>query len=247
VSVPSADRRSADGPLIGISSYSVHADWKVWSGESGLTPNTYIDCVLRSGGVPIMLPALPAEPALVERLVEPLDGIVLIGGEDVCGVLSGREETAETHAPHCEARDSFEIALARLAWDRDIPLLGICRGAQVLNVSRGGTLIEDLPSVGASEYHLIERGSFSPHPVEFEQETTVAGLFGPSTDILSHHHQAIDRLGEGLVVTGRAADGVIEAVEAPDRHFCVGVQWHPEEGEDMTIFEALVEATAVRS
>jgi len=247
VNPPIAGGRGEVGPLIGISTYSVDADWKVWRGHSGLTPRTYTNCVLRCGAVPLLLPAVPAEPSLVERILEPLDGIVLIGGEDVCGVFSGREESEAVHAHHSEERDAFEIALAQSAWERDLPALGICRGAQVLNVARGGTLIEDLPTAGAADYHLLDRGSFNPHPVEFEQGTTVSGLFGPSTVVPSHHHQAIDELGEGLIVSGRAEDSVIESVEAPGKHFFVGVQWHPEEGEDMTIFEALVEATAVRA
>lgn len=234
-------------PVIGISTYSVHADWTAWAGQSALTPRTYVDCVFAAGGLPILLPSLPPEPTLLDRLIDQVDAVVLVGGEDVCGVWSGREEAAEVHATHSDERDAFEIALAKRVWERDVALLGICRGAQILNVSRGGTLIEDLPSSGASPEHLIEWGTFNPHPVDFEEGSLAAGMFGPCAEVPSHHHQAIDALGEDLVVTGRAADSVIESVEAPHKHFLLGVQWHPEEEEDITIFEALVEATAVRA
>jgi putative glutamine amidotransferase len=238
-----SDRR----PVVGISTYSVHADWHVWEGDSMLTPKTYVDCVLRAGGVPVLLACTPDSPELIDEVVERVDAIVLVGGEDVCGVRSAREESEDAHAAHNDERDAFEIALARRAWDVDLPLLGICRGAQVLNVSRGGTLIEDLATSGASAEHLIERGTFNPHAVEFTPGSAAGRLFGSSSVVPSHHHQAIDQVGDDLTVTGRAGDEVVETVEGDSRRFTLGVQWHPEEGQDMTVFEALVDSTGVRA
>lgn len=236
----------AKTPLVGLSTYSVDADWKAWADNSSLTPNSYVRCLATSGAVPVLLPSLGPAVSAPDRLLDALDAVVLIGGGDVCGRRSGRDEDAAAHAAHSDQRDDFEIALAQGAWERDLPLLGICRGMQVLNVARGGTLIEDLASAGASSEHLIDRGVFNRHAVEFEPGSRAAEMFGPRTVVPSHHHQAVDRLGEGLVTTGVAEDAVIESVEGSGKHFVLGVQWHPEEGEDMTLFEALVEATAVR-
>jgi gamma-glutamyl-gamma-aminobutyrate hydrolase PuuD len=232
-------------PIVGISTYSVYADWGVWRDLASLTPRTYIDCVARAGGLPVQLPNAEIGLQHIDALLDRLDAVVLVGGEDMCGGWSGREEDPEQHAAHCELRDRFEVELARRAWQRDLPILGICRGAQALNVSRGGTLVEDLPTAGASSEHLIERGVFNSHEVRFERGTRIEVLYGTSAHVPSHHHQAIDRVGEGLRVTGRARDGVIEAVEGSDQRFALGVQWHPEEDEDIVLFDALVQAPGV--
>jgi putative glutamine amidotransferase len=233
------------GPLVAVSTYSVAADWVVWSASSSLTPNTYLDRLDRAGALPVMLPSLTAEPAVVDRLLDAVSAVVLIGGEDICGRAAGRDEAEADHAAHNPERDRFEIALAQRAWERDVPTLGICRGMQVLNVARGGTLIPDLPSVGASPDHRVEPGVFTDHPVAVEPDSRLWELFGEQATARSHHHQAIDRVGDGLRVTGRAPDAVVEAVEDPTRRFFLGVQWHPEESDDLTLFEALVEAATV--
>lgn len=244
-----ARMRAPEGgaPVIGMSTYAVYADWTAWADHAVLTPRSYVDCLLGAGGVPLLLPPIGPEAGVVDALLDRVDAIVLVGGEDVCGTWSGRTETDEQHAPHSDERDAFEIAIAQSAWERDMPLLGICRGSQVLNVALGGTLIEDLPTAGASREHLLDRGTFNDHKVEIEPGSLGARLYGLEADVPSHHHQAIDSVGEGLLVTGRAPDGVVEIVEAADRTFTLGVQWHPEEGEDMVLFEALVEACGARA
>lgn len=207
-----------------------------------LTPRTYVDQVIAAGGLPLLLPPQIQQVDAIDRVVDMVDAVMLVGGEDLCARWSGRSETPDEHERHSDERDQFEISLAQAIWAADKPLLGICRGAQVLNVSRGGTLIEDLPSAGASDVHLLTRGTFNPHPVTYDERFLARGLYDPDGAVPSHHHQAIDVLGEGLVITGRAEDDVIEAVEGIDRRFVVGVQWHPEEGKDARLFEALVAA-----
>ena len=232
-------------PVIGISTYSVHADWRAWKADAALTPRTYVNRVVHAGGIPLLFPNVVPQEDAINAMLDRVDGVVLIGGEDMCGVWSGREEADSQHAGHCDERDSFEVALARQAWERDVPLLGICRGAQVLNVSRGGTLIEDLPTAGASREHLIERGTFNLHEVDLSSGSLAEHMYGTTARVPSHHHQAVDRTGEGLTVTGRARDEVVEVIEGSERRFAIGVQWHPEEGEDMILFEELVNAAGV--
>jgi gamma-glutamyl-gamma-aminobutyrate hydrolase PuuD len=228
-------------PIVGLSTYSVRADWGSWSDDAVLAPRSYTRCLSRSGGIPVLL--APAPPAAVDRILDSIDGLVLIGGEDICGRFYGRDEPEEEHEAegHHIERDEFEIRLARGAWSRDMPVLGICRGLQLLNVALNGTLIHDLAGIGASSDHR-DYGTFTPHPVALDPGTKVHELLGPMPDVPSHHHQAIDRLGSGLVATGHSADGVVEAAEAPDKRFAVGVQWHPEEGTEMALFDAFVEA-----
>jgi gamma-glutamyl-gamma-aminobutyrate hydrolase PuuD len=152
-------------PIVGISTYAVHADWVAWRARCLLTPRTYVDKVVAAGGVPLLVPPQVAEQGEVTRVVGILDALVLIGGEDLCGVWSSRDETPEDHTHHNVERDAFELAMARAAWDADLPLLGVCRGAQVLNVSRGGTLIHDLVTSGATDIHRKTLGVFHEHSV----------------------------------------------------------------------------------
>ena len=240
-SVPTGNR-----PIVGISTYAVYADWEAWKADCILTPRAYVDRVVAAGGVPLLLPPQLAQQGEVDRIISMLDALVLIGGEDVCGTWSARDETPEDHVHHNVERDAFEVAMAQAAWAADLPLLAICRGSQVLNVSRGGTLIEDLVAAGASEIHRKTQGVFHEHSVAYDADQTLRGSYDTSALVPSHHHQAIDALGDGLNVVGVAEDGVIEAVEAVDRHFVVGVQWHPEESNRDLLFPALVEAAQTR-
>ncbi|GAA1652966.1 hypothetical protein MMUR_29110 [Mycolicibacterium murale] len=198
--------------------------------------------VVAAGGVPLLIPPQVYGLDAVAAVIDGLDALVLIGGEDVCGTWSGRAESDAAHQTHSVERDEVEIALAREAWNYDLPMLGICRGLQVMNVSRGGTLIEDLPSAGASSVHRLTQGTFHSHPVTYDPQYLAKGYFDPDAHVPSHHHQAIDVLGDGLTVVGRADDDVIEAVEAAGKRFVVGVQWHPEEALDNRLFDALVAA-----
>jgi gamma-glutamyl-gamma-aminobutyrate hydrolase PuuD len=242
-------RQSVSGvrsPLIGLTTYAEVADWANWPQPVVLTPANYVASIVSAGGSPVLLPPSSADDSNAAETVARLDGIVLIGGDDVCGERYGRREDPEEHRVqrHRPERDAFEISLAREAWKADTPLLAICRGAQVLNVALGGTLIPDLFAAGYAREHRIQRGVFTRHPVMLDGGSALGRRLGSHVDVPSHHHQAIDRLGEGLVATGWAEDGVIEAIEAPARTFMVGVQWHPEEGADMSVFEALIENSA---
>jgi putative glutamine amidotransferase len=212
----------------------------------------YVRSVDAAGAVPLVLPTQGPEAA--EAILDRLDGLVLSGGIDVDPALYGC-------APHPKlgrvdrARDEFEIALTRLALRRDLPILAICRGQQLLNVATGGTLIQDIPSVvtGAVAHDAPGRRTRRSHPGEVAPGSRLGEILGPGPLLVnSFHHQAIDRLGQGLKVTGRAPDGVIEAVEMEERSFVVGVQWHPESfwREPVSfraLFEAHVEACRVAS
>jgi putative glutamine amidotransferase len=186
-----------------------------------------------------------------------IDGLLLTGGGDVDPALYG----ATRHPSVCDAepgRDEFEIDLARRALREDLPLLAICRGAQVLNVALGGTLVQDLPSERPSGLaHAVEHPKNARcHDVSVEPSSKLAGILGPRLSgtsrclVNSRHHQSVERLGEGLVPTARAGDGVVEAIEAPQAGFCIGVQWHPENfcdtGDFRPLFDAFVRAAAGR-
>jgi len=239
-----AGRRPAGAaPVIGVSTYSVFADWKEWADHSALTPTTYLRCLHRAGAAALLIPSLSLGELPVDILLDRVDGIVLIGGEDVCGARSGREESEEVHERHSEERDAFEIEIVQRAWDRDLPILGICRGAQVLNVALGGTVVEDVFEAGGERYHRLDEGSFNNHVVNLDQGSLGSRLYGTTASVPSHHHQAVEVVADDLVVTGTAPDGVIEVVEGLGRKFVIGVQWHPEEGDALVLFEGLVEAS----
>jgi len=224
-------------PVIGITSYAQAASWGVWQLPAVLTPLAYVEAVERAGGRAVVIP--PSEEA-VEETLDVLDGIIFSGGADVDPSIYGAEPHPETDSPQAH-RDAGELALLRAALERDLPTLAICRGFQLLNVVRGGDLIQHLPEEVGHQAHKELPGEFSEHPVEVKAGTRLASLIGARSDVTSHHHQAVGRIGEGLVETAWAADGTLEGLEDPSRRFTVGVQWHPEAGEDAALFEALVE------
>lgn len=206
----------------------------------------YARSVERSGASPVVLPPLGPEHA--EALLERVDGLLLSGGVDVDPALYGRPRHPKLGRVDRE-RDEFELALTRHALRRDLPILAICRGQQVLNVATGGTLIQDLPSEleGVVTHEAPGRRTRRTHPVEVAAASKLSEILGPGPlSVNSFHHQAIDQLGEGLVVSGRCpGDGVIEAVEMKDRSFVVGVQWHPESfWKEPVSFQALFDAHA---
>jgi gamma-glutamyl-gamma-aminobutyrate hydrolase PuuD len=233
--------------LIGITTYSEIVRHGRWKESIAFAPSTYAAVFARAGASPVLLPPeLNHGPAALETILDRLDGLVISGGEDVCGYEYGRadepgEHEVEVHNP---VRDRFELDLARRAWERRMPIFAICRGMQVLNVALGGTLIKDLAEAGASAEHRLEPGVFHDHLVTFEPGTWLHGLLGAEAYVPSHHHQAVDGVASELRVSGRAADGVVESAEALDPdHFALGVQWHPEEGRDARLFEAFVEVS----
>ncbi len=224
-------------PLIGITSYAQDARWGVWHLPAALVPLAYVDAVERAGGRAMVVP--PTEDG-VEETLDVLDGIVFSGGADVDPAHYGAEAHPETDAPQVR-RDVGEMSLLRVALERDMPTLAICRGFQLLNVARGGDLVQHLPEKVGTDIHKRIPGEFAVHPVEVKEGSRLAGIVGASPEVTSHHHQALGRVGDGLVESAWAADGTLEAVEDPSRRFLVGVQWHPEASEDAALFEALVE------
>lgn len=227
-------------PVVGITTYVTPAKWSYWNREAALIPAEYVQAVERAGGRPLLVP--PSEEGIDETL-DALDGLIFSGGTDLDPDLYGQEPHPETYGVR-PARDHAELALLTAALERDMPVLAICRGSQVLNIARGGDLVQHLPDVVGDEKHKHTPGTFADHDVTVEAQTLLGSLLGEHAPVKSHHHQGFGRLGDGLQATARAEDGTIEAVEATDRRFAVGVLWHPEAGEDMKLFEALVEEAA---
>jgi putative glutamine amidotransferase len=225
-------------PLVGITTYVTSARWSYWELEAALIPEDYVDAVESAGGRPLLVP--PTTEGIDETL-DALDAIIFTGGSDLDPELYGEEPHPETFGVH-RRRDDAELALLRGALERDMPVLGICRGIQVLNVGLGGDLHQHLPDVVGHEEHKNDPpGQFRQHDVTIEPDTKLADVIGERTRVMSHHHQGLRRLGAGLVEAARSEDGSVEAIEAPDKRFAVGVLWHPEAGADLSIFEALVE------
>ena len=227
-------------PVVGITSYAEEVTWGAWVEEAALVPLSYVRAIERAGGRPMVIP--PSEGAIEETLAV-LDGILFSGGSDLDPALYDAEAHPETQGVH-EARDRAEMALLTAALERDMPVLAVCRGSQVLNVARGGDLVQHLPDELGHEEHKHTPGEYSDHDVTLEPGTRVGGLLGDRAPVKSHHHQGFGRIGEGLQKAGYAEDGTVEALEDPSKRFAVGVLWHPEEGEDMALFEALVEQAA---
>jgi putative glutamine amidotransferase len=221
--------------LIGVSTYlEAGARWGVWELEAALLPAAYPRLVQRAEGLAALLP--PDEPELAAAAVARLDGLVIAGGPDVDPSRYGAGRDPRT-GPPAPARDAWELALIRAALDAGVPLLGICRGMQLLNVALGGTLVQHLDG------HAEAVGVFGGHPVKPVPGTLYAAIVPEETTVPTYHHQSVDRLGTGLVPSAHAADGTVEALELPaERGWALGVQWHPEMGEDMRVMRALVAA-----
>jgi putative glutamine amidotransferase len=224
-------------PVIGITTYLTLARFGDWDEQAALIPAAYVRAIEAAGGRPLLVP--PSTDAIEETL-DRLDGILLSGGPDLDPELYGQETHSETNGIEPE-RDRAEIALLRSALERDMPVLAVCRGSQVLNVALGGDLVQHLPEVVGDEKHKHTPGEFADHDVVLVQGTRVQEILGDQAPVKSHHHQGYGQLGEGLREAARAEDGTIEALEDPSRRFALGVLWHPEAGEDSALFDALVE------
>ena len=224
-------------PVIGMCTPLERASWGAWKDfPVVLMGVSYVRAVQRAGALAVLLP--PDDGAAPEELLELIDGLLLVGGGDVDPGSYGAEPHPTTNGTVPE-RDDFELALARGALDLDMPLLGICRGMQIINVAAGGTLTQD---VGNVPLHRHTPGVFGDHQVELDPGSLAARAAGDERHLVkSHHHQGLDKLGTGLVVTGRAEDGEVEAVEVPDRQFALGVLWHPEEDETSRLIGAFVD------
>jgi gamma-glutamyl-gamma-aminobutyrate hydrolase PuuD len=227
-------------PVVGITTSLTHARWGPWDTEAALVPALYVRAVERAGARPILVPPSGGGQ---DELLDALDGLVFSGGSDLDPETYGEEPHPETYGV-VRVRDEAELALLEAALDRDLPVLAICRGSQVLNVALGGDLVQHLPEVVGDEKHKHTPGVFADHDVELAPGTRIAGLLGERAPVKSHHHQGFGRLGAGLVESARAEDGTIEAVEDPSRRFTLGVLWHPEAGEDLKLFEELVREAA---
>jgi anthranilate synthase component 2/putative glutamine amidotransferase len=228
-------------PLIGISTYREQARWGYWDVPAVLLPASYADAVAQCGGEPVLLPTGSITAGVVARL----DGLVLAGGADVDPARYGQAPGPSTTVLRPD-RDDAELAVLTAALDRDLPLLAICRGMQLLNVALGGDLVQHLPDVPGTGTHNAGPGVFARREVRTAAGTRLAALLGPAAPADCHHHQALGRVAEGLAPAAWAEDGVLEGVEAAGHRFCVGVQWHPEAGEDRRLFGALVDAARER-
>jgi anthranilate synthase component 2/putative glutamine amidotransferase len=232
-------------PRIGLPTYVEQAWWGAWDRRAALLPGSYVEAVARAGGVPVLLPPVDV-PGAAEAAIEPLDGLLLTGGADVDPGRYGSPPGPATGGLRPD-RDRWEDGLLAVAMDRDLPVLAVCRGLQLLDVALGGSLHQHVPDVVGHEGHRPVPGTYGTTHVTLRAGSRVAAILGDDVEVPCHHHQSIERLAEGLEVSGVADDGIIEAVEAPGRRFLVGVQWHPEDGGDPRLFEALVAAAAVRS
>jgi putative glutamine amidotransferase len=223
-------------PLIGVSTYlEPAARWGVWELEAALLPAGYPRLVQQAGGLAAMLP--PDAPEYAAATVARLDGLVVAGGPDVEPVHYGAAPDPRT-GPPARARDTWELALIRAALAAGVPLLGICRGMQLLNVALGGTLVQHIDG------HAEVPGVFGHHPVKPVPGTVYGDLAPEETSVPTFHHQAVDRLGAGLLASAHASDGTVEAVELPGPPWVLGVQWHPEMGTDLRVMRGLVAAAA---
>jgi len=202
-----------------------------------LLPANYADAVAECGGEPVLLPTGAISAAVVGHL----DGLVLAGGADVDPARYGQSPGPSTTVVRPE-RDEAELALLEAALQRDLPLLAVCRGMQLLNVLLGGDLVQHLPDVPTAGAHSGGPGVFARREITTAPSTVLAGLLGPAVKADCHHHQALNHVADRLTPAAWAEDGVLEAVEASGHRFCLGVQWHPEAGEDRRLFGALVQA-----
>lgn len=232
-------------PRIGICAALEQARWSAWDQAAVLLPHNYVQAIQRAGGLALMLPPDPDLLEAPDQLLEEIDGLMLAGGADIDPAAYAQEPHPETVGTVPE-RDVFEIALTRAAIERDVPVLGICRGMQLINVARGGTLVQHLPEHLGHQEHRRVLGSFdgADHDVALSDGSLAASAAGETAHATkSHHHQGVDRLGKGLVVTGVSTlDDLPEALELDDRRFVLGVQWHPEADPASNVIAAFVDS-----
>jgi putative glutamine amidotransferase len=228
-------------PVIGLTTYREDAAWGVWRQRADLLPAQYAAAVEATGGVPLLLPPV-AVPGAADAVVARLDGLVISGGADVD---PGRYD-AEPHprtAGWRPDRDAWEVALLDAAEAVGLPVLGVCRGMQVMAVRAGGVLDQHVPDLVEHEQHSPGGDAFGAIAVTTTAGTRLAGLVGDRLSVNCHHHQSV-RTHPGYDAVAHAADGTLEGMEAPGDRFCVGVQWHPETAADVGLLAGLVRAAA---
>ncbi|WP_407666271.1 gamma-glutamyl-gamma-aminobutyrate hydrolase family protein [Mycobacterium pinniadriaticum] len=231
--------------MIGLTTYLQQAQTGVWDVHASFLPGIYLEGVTLAGGIATLLPPQPVDADIASRVLDGLDGLIVTGGKDVDPAAYGHDPHPTTDEP-ARDRDAWEFALIAAALRRHLPVLGICRGAQVLNVALGGTLHQHLPDLLGHTRHQQGNAVFTTSKISTMAGSLLASLIGPNTNAQCYHHQAIDRLGDGLLVSALDDEGVIEAVEMPGRDFVLAVQWHPEETlDDLRLFAGLVEAARV--
>ena len=226
-------------PRIGVSTYLETAAWGVWARPAALVPQVYLDAVSGSGGQPLLLPPVPTEP----NVLDVLDGLLLIGGADLDPATYAAVPDPATEGTRPE-RDEHERRLFLAALERGLPVLGVCRGAQLMTAALGGSLHQHLPDLLGHQAHRPEPGVFGTSTISTRPGSLAARILGPETKVPCYHHQGLAEVATPLVPTGWADDGLVEAVELPGREWVLGVQWHPEENpDDLRLFEALVHAS----
>ena len=230
-------------PTIGITTYHMNANWRGWSEAGALLPWTYVTSIRENGGRPVLLPP-GGDAAEAEETVAVLDGIVIAGGGDIDPAIYGapRHPKTDVTAPD---RDSWELALTEAAVKLGVPLLGICRGMQMLNVATGGSLHQHVPDLVGHDGHTGRVDGFGTHKVRVTTGSILQSILpgGEYFEVPTHHHQAVDVIGSGLVPVAWAEDGLVEAIESTTPgEFLLGVQWHPEQGMDPRLFRALASA-----
>jgi len=232
--------------VIGLTTYLEQAQCGVWDVPAAFLPRVYFDAVTAQGALAVLVPPQPIDDAAADRVLDGLDGLIITGGKDVDAARYGQPPHQLNDPPRPD-RDALEDALLRRAIARDIPFLGICRGLQVLNTTLGGTLVQHLPDVIGSTRYNAGGGVFTANPAQTVPGTRLASIVGDGLTVSSYHHQALDEVAEGLTVSARGDDGVIQAVDVDAMTFGVGVQWHPEvdAADDARLFAELVQQARI--
>lgn len=228
---------SDSAPVIGVVTYVEKAAFGPWEIDTALIPRSYVDAVVRAGGIPVLLPPIGAGQ---RELVRRIDGLVLSGGADIDPARYGQERDERTKVVRPE-RDGYEFELLTEAVAVGLPVFAVCRGVQLCNVALGGTLVQHLPDSLGSETHLPTPGVYGSTRVTTLAGSRLGEIVGAQLDVHCHHHQAVGTLADGLRATAWSVDGTIEAAESvSDDHYLIGVQWHPEEGVDDRLFAELI-------
>lgn len=235
-------------PVIGLTSYRQRGQTGVWDTEMAMLPAYYLEGITRAGGLAVILPPQLVDSEDARNLLAGLDGLVVTGGRDVEAARYGHQSHEKAEKPDT-LRDLLEDELITAAIQMKLPFLGICRGAQILNVNRGGTLIQHLPDVVGDNRHLLGDGYFAHMEMSVREGSKLREIFGEKVgNAALYHHQAIDEPGEGLEVTAYSPDGIVQAVELDNHPFGVAVQWHPEQTlEDLRLFQAFIQATQAQN